>query len=268
MAIQKNILIIDDEAGLRHSLALVLRTDGYCMTEAGTGKEAIQLLKSGGYDLIFLDLKLPDASGITLLPQIRKMYPETPVIILTGHATLDTAMEAVRHGARDYMLKPADPELILSRTRTILAELELPQKRREITSQIQSLFQELQQYEGGATPEDEEDQANPASIDPARYVRHGSIVLDLHTRHAMLDNKIIQLPTSPFDYLVTLVRHAPDVVTYQSLVRESQGYALSRAEACEICRWQVHELRKVIEENPHKPARIITIRDVGYRLVD
>ena len=266
MAPTQSILIIDDEPNLRRSLHLILQRNGYVVTGAGTAQEGLQLLGAGAYDLVFLDIKLPDRSGMSILPEIRQMYPDMPVLILTAHATLDTAIEAVRQGARDYLLKPIDPERILARTREVLVEQGQPKRRREITSQIQLLLAELHQIEGA-----DQQPAPPISYvpptDPSRFLQRGSLVLDLHTRHVMLDERFVPLPPSNFDYLVTLVRHAPEPVPYQTLVRETQGYDLSRSEAREITRWQIHEIRKALEQDPHKPKLIFTVRDFGYRLV-
>ena len=132
MASSYSILIIDDEPNLRRSLGLILQRSGYSITTASNAYEAIQLLQAGAYDLTFLDIRLPDQNGIQLLPQIKEIYPDMPVLILTAHATLDTAIEAVRLGARDYLLKPIDPEGILSRVESILSEHK-PKRVREIT---------------------------------------------------------------------------------------------------------------------------------------
>ncbi len=70
-----------------------------------------------------------------------------------------------------------------------------------------------------------------------------------------------------FDYLATLIRHAPNPVPFQTLVSDSQGYEVTRAEAQEIARWWVHQLRKVIEQDPDHPQFILTVRGTGYRLV-
>ena len=109
--------------------------------------------------------------------------------------------------------------------------------------------------------------ASPAA-DPARYLKRGPLVLDLHTRHILLNDRNISLPPSTFDYLATLVRHSPQPVSYDTLVLESQGYqGMSRIEAKEITRWQIHEIRKALEADLRHPCIIITVRDVGYRLV-
>jgi two-component system, OmpR family, response regulator len=261
------ILVVDDEPKLARSLALILQRAGYVVTTAGCAVEALQLLQAGSFDLVFLDIKLPDQSGIQLLSQVRALYSEMPVLMLTAHASLDSAIEAVRAGARDYLLKPIDPEAILTRVDKILEGQKQPKRRREITNQIQALLSELN------TNDDRESSvygSAPAipQPDPARYLKRGALVVDLHTRHISLYERSISLPPSTFDYLVTLVRHSPQPVSYDTLVLESQGYqGLSRIEAKEITRWQVHEIRKVLEEDARHPRIIITVRDVGYRLV-
>ena len=260
------ILIIDDEPNLRRSLGLILQRAGYSVITAANAGEALQLLQTGSYDLAFLDLKLPDINGIELLPQIKELYPEMPVLILTAHATLDTAIEAVRLGARDYLLKPIDPDNILNRVESVLKEHK-PKRRREITNQLQNLLAELQSIDGQEMPPViSTPTTRPA--DPSRFLKCGSLILDQHTHCVQFGDNSTSLPPSTFDYLVTLVRHAPHPVTYEKLVQEAQGYHhLSRAEARDITRWQIHEIRKLLEPDPRHPQLIITVRDVGYRLV-
>lgn len=267
MVANSTILIIDDEPNLRRSLGAILQRAGYSITDAANAAEALQLLQSGAFDLVFLDIKLPDQSGIQLLPQIKDLYPDMPVLILTAHATLETAIEAVRAGARDYLLKPIDPEDILSRTSKILGEQTQPKRRREITAQMQGLLAELANIDGDTTSPMNVDKGKNLT-ESARYVRAGAMVLDLYTHSVELNSQNIPIPPSTFDYLMTMARHAPNPVSYEKLVLESQGYQhLSRAEAREITRWQMHELRKLVESDPRHPSMIITVRDVGYRLV-
>jgi DNA-binding response OmpR family regulator len=266
MGTNHSILIIDDEPNLRRSLGLVLQRAGYAITTAADAAEALHLLKAGAYDLTFLDIKLPDQNGIELLPQIKDLYPDMPVFILTAHATLDTAIGAVRLGARDYLLKPIDPEIILSRVEIILRE-EKPKRRREITTQLQDLLAELQSIDRKEAPETSADATSPP-VDPARYLKCGPLSLDRHTHSVQHNEANTYLPPTTFDYLVTLARHSPHPVTYEKLVLESQGYQhVSRSEAREIARWQMHEIRKLLEIDPRHPQLIITVRDVGYRLI-
>jgi DNA-binding NtrC family response regulator len=122
MSGKTSILLVDDEENLRRTLAIILKREGYEVETAATVKEARQHLEASSYDLTFLDLKLPDADGLTLLPELRTRFPEMPVLILTAHDKLDAAMEAIRHGARDYLLKPLDPLEIIKRVKDILTE--------------------------------------------------------------------------------------------------------------------------------------------------
>jgi DNA-binding response OmpR family regulator len=260
------ILIVDDEENLRLTLSRVLSKSGFTVTTAASGEDALRLLQAGAYELTFIDLLMPGMGGLALLGELRKLYPDMPVLILTAHATLDSAIEAVRQGARDYLVKPADPDLIIARVKEILRESSQPQRQREILSQIQSLVSELNQFNqaGG------EQQANTLNklppTDPARFLQRGPFSLDLHARHMMLDNTYIPLSPANFDYMVTLVRHAPNPVTYEVLVREAQGYEMTRVEAREMARWRIHELRKAIEEDSKNPRYLITMRGTGYRL--
>lgn len=266
MGSSHSILIIDDEPNLRRSLGLILQREGYTITTASTASEAIQLLQAGAYDLTFLDIKLPDQNGIQLLTQIKELYPDMPVLILTAHATLDTAIDAVRLGARDYLIKPVDPDNILSRVESIMGE-QKPKRRREIANQMQNLLTELRFMNGDESPANDFKTTVPPT-DPTRFLKTGPIIVDRHTHSVKISERNISLPPSTFHYLVTLVRHSPDPVIYEKLVLESQGYQnISRAEAREITRWQIHELRKLLEPDPRHPRFIITVRDVGYRLV-
>ncbi len=120
MAKPEAILVVDDEANLRRTLALILQREGYMVITAATLTDARACLGQNTFDLVFLDLKLPDANGLTLLPELRNKYPNIPVIILTAHDKLGVAIEAVTHGARDYLLKPIDPAVLLARVRELL----------------------------------------------------------------------------------------------------------------------------------------------------
>lgn len=143
MTDKASILIVDDEENLRRTLAIILKRAGYEVMTAGTVKEAHQYLVASSYDLTFLDLKLPDESGLTLLPELRSLYPDMPVVILTAQDRLDGALEAIRKGARDYLLKPIDPPLIIKRVEEILAESNQPPSFQKRYTQIKGMLKEL-----------------------------------------------------------------------------------------------------------------------------
>ena len=141
------ILIVDDDRQLRASLALMMENAGYKGIVAADGQEALLCLQTLYVDLVFLDVRLPDQNGMDLLAKIRKLCPDTPVIILTAHASLETAIDAVRKGARDFLLKPIRPEELIPRVQEILAEQAQPFRRKEIVNRLQSLLDELKQAE-------------------------------------------------------------------------------------------------------------------------
>ena len=100
------ILIVDDEAPSREALSLLLKSAGYEITGAGTGLEAFELLAGRSFDIIITDLFLPDLNGIDILKKAKSLSPITEVILITGHASAETAVQAMKEGAFDYITKP------------------------------------------------------------------------------------------------------------------------------------------------------------------
>src|SRR5260370_991570 len=106
-----NILLVDDAADIRELLGAVLR-ENYDVTEADSGASLKACFSRLQPDVILLDIKLPDADGLELLPQIKKQWPETEVIVLTGNATFDAAVEATKRGAYHFVTKPFDTQAL------------------------------------------------------------------------------------------------------------------------------------------------------------
>lgn len=265
MSEQKTILVVDDENQLRLTLALILKQDGYNVETASNAEEALHCLEEASFDLMFLDLNMPGMHGIDLLVEIHRHYPKLPVLILTAHATMDSAIKAVRLGARDYLIKPIDPPLILARVAEIIAEEQQPTRKKEIVNQVQNLLVELQEMDGVKTIPTNVLATLPPT-DSGRFLQKGPFALDLHARHATLSNKYISVTGVYFDYLATLVRHAPKAVSNRALVKESQGFDVTMVEARDLARWRIHELRRIIEPDSQRPQYILTVRGTGYRL--
>jgi DNA-binding response OmpR family regulator len=262
----KSILIVDDEQNLRETLAMILQREGYVVTTAANANEAHQVLEAGAFDLVFLDIKMPEKSGLTLLSELRELYPDMPVVLLTAFASLESAIEAVRKGADDYLLKPIDPPQILQRINQVLEKQKQPLRRKKIVDEMRGLLAELTQIEGV----EESSQSlfqDMATMDPTRYLQRGSIKLDMHIRQVNVNGDSLSLTPTAFDYLATLLRHSPETVPYKTLVKESQGYDPALIEAKEVTRWRIHELRKAIEVDSRNPQFIITVRGIGYRLI-
>ena len=107
---RKHILIVDDEPSIRKVLGAHLRRDGYDVTAAASGVEAIETLQEEGADLVITDLRMPGMDGLELLRWVKQSYPGLPVIMLTAHGTVDSAVEALKRGAQDYLTKPFDQD--------------------------------------------------------------------------------------------------------------------------------------------------------------
>ncbi len=108
-----HILVVDDEKNIRRTLSMILSSEGYQVEEAETGKEAIDRIKRKNFDLILLDVKLPDTDGIRLIDNIKAINPNTFIIMISGHANIQNAVEAIKKGAYDFFEKPLDRERIL-----------------------------------------------------------------------------------------------------------------------------------------------------------
>ncbi len=147
METAKSILIIDDETNLRSTLMLILQRAGYTTCSAANGKEALDCLKNERFDLAFLDLKMPGLDGFQLLPKIHHMAPDLPVFILTANGSPDTAAEAVRTGAYGYLLKPVEPDQIITRVREVFYEQGQNERRKQIVNEIRGIIAELNELE-------------------------------------------------------------------------------------------------------------------------
>lgn len=257
------ILIIDDEATVRQTLARILQREGFETTTAEGGEQGLALLEGAAFDLVYLDLRMPGLPGLEVLKRIHARCPGLPVVLFTAQPDLNSAVEALRLGAIDYLLKPLKPEIILERARNILAGLQREKRKREITIQIEALQAELRSLEG----EGHDGPPPQASVSTDRFVKCGSLSLDLHTRRLTIGERTVNLPPTSFYYLLALARHAPEVVDFQTLVAEAQGYQADLREAQELTKWHIHQLRQIIEADAHNPSRLITVRGAGYRLV-
>jgi len=107
-----DMLVVEDEAFQREMLRDLLTREGHRVTEAESGEKALQLLESSLFDLILLDFRMPGMNGLDLLRQIKLINPEIEVVIMTAYGTIETAVEAMKAGARDYLTKPIDFEAL------------------------------------------------------------------------------------------------------------------------------------------------------------
>jgi DNA-binding NtrC family response regulator len=131
------VLVVDDEETVRETLAAVLTEQGYQVSTAASGADALVMIHTTEYDLILTDLRLDDFDGLRLLARVRQRWPNTVTIMLTGYASLDSAIQALRQGAYDYLCKPCPAEELLA---TVARGLE----RRRLTRQVQRHVRDLE----------------------------------------------------------------------------------------------------------------------------
>ena len=135
----RTILIADDERGIRDSLQRLLEFESYTVVLANDGPSALGRIREDGIDLVLLDIKMPGMDGLEVLSHIHEEQPELPVVIISGHGTIQTAVEATRLGAYDFIEKPIDADRILLVIRNGL-------ERRKLREENISLRKECQRH--------------------------------------------------------------------------------------------------------------------------
>ncbi len=120
-----NILIIDDEKAIRKTLGEILSYEGYKIDEAGDGEEGLKRFKEKSYDVVLCDIKMPKIDGIEFLDKASEINSDIPIIMISGHGTIETAVEAVKKGAYDYVSKPPDLNRLLITIRNAMDKTDL-----------------------------------------------------------------------------------------------------------------------------------------------
>ncbi|MBN1772485.1 MAG: response regulator [Deltaproteobacteria bacterium] len=139
MSEKAKILFVDDEEAIRSLILTVLEGDGHTAHGVGTAAEAVQAVTDTPYDLVVIDKNLPDGSGIDLLRDLKRKHPETEFMILTGYPSLESAIEALRAGAFDYLIKPVlDLDLVTQKVSRALERRRLLQQAYRGTDQAGS----------------------------------------------------------------------------------------------------------------------------------
>ncbi len=141
------ILIIDDERSIRNSLKDILTFEDHNVDLAADGKEGIMLTKDNTYDIIFCDIKMPQMDGIEVLEYLHASIPETPIVMISGHGTIDTAVEAIKKGAFDFIQKPMDLNRIMVTVRNALDKTNLIQETKVLKKKVNMKYQMIGESE-------------------------------------------------------------------------------------------------------------------------
>jgi len=252
------ILIVDDEENIRRGLRAILLKDGHEVNDASSAEEALRLLESFSWDVAIVDIRMPGMSGIGLLHEIRDQWPYVAVIMLTGHATLESAMKALKDGAQDYMLKPAPASEI---RKSAAAAVVASRRQREQALLLSSLRSSMERL--GELPQTME----PAGDERTkRQLKIGDLTIDPQAHQVWREGQPISLTPSEFQLLLILSERSGQVIDYVTLVQLSLDYVAEQWEAKELIKRHIFSLRKKIEPEPSAPTYILNVRGVGYRM--
>ena len=249
------ILIVDDEATARKSLADILRLEDYNVTVAENGQAALERLEADQFDLMLLDIKMPGMSGVEVLKKSVSISPDVKVILLTAHGSLESAIEAIRQGAHDYLLKPASPNEILASVSRGMNEHSDAARRKRLIEQLESSLQQLKDAEGI-------EQTTPV-LSMMLSLGQG-IKVDLERREIWQGDLKVMLTPTEGKLMKVLLENRGRVLSHKELVLLVQGYKTTDWEAPEILRPLVSRLRRKLADFPEGKDWIKNIRGTGY----
>ena len=271
-----HVLVVDDEGANRYSVSKTLQRVGYIVDEAASGEEALNFVDTQEFDVVLTDIRMQGIDGIELLRRIKDAAPDAIVILMTGYASLGTAVEALRLGAHDYLIKPSSSQDIRSSVGRGIDRARNLKRRRRLLDAIKTDVFELvredvesariaydatferatqQQQYGERIPEPVNNtmQLGPLTVYPGRY-------------QISVGDKPIDLTPTEFDLLLYLAAHRGRVVPCHELVREVRGYGVDESEAREVIRPHVSNLRRKLKDAGEDADLIVNVRGIGYRL--
>jgi two-component system KDP operon response regulator KdpE len=223
------ILLVDDEASIQRAMAPLLRSRGYEVVTAVSGREALESYERHAPHVVILDLGLPDIDGFEVCRRIRARGA-TPILVLSARGAEKDKVRALDEGADDYVTKPFGPEELLARVRVAVRRAE--SGGREETGQL----------------------------------RRGDLVVDFDRHRVSVNDVEIRLTPKEFELIALLARHAGQVLTHRAILKAVWGP--NAVDQPELLRVLMGQLRKKIEPEPSRPRYLLTEPWVGYRLVD
>jgi DNA-binding response OmpR family regulator len=279
-----NILVVDDEGPNRYSVCKTLQRVGYNVLEAASGEEALEVMEHQNFDVVLTDIRMPPGlDGVELLRRIRAQAPDSIVILMTGFASLTTAVEALRLGAHDYLIKPSSSQDIRQSVSRGVERAHSLRRRRGLLESIRNEVFELSHAEPTTAAQSTGMKADYQNGDMGRYSESNGTSSDVSSGTSMqlgpltvypgryqisIGDQPIDLTPTEFDLLLYLGAHRGRVVPCSELVREVRGYAVDEAEAREVIRPHVSNLRRKLKSSGPNADLIVNVRGIGYRLSD
>ena len=271
-----NILVVDDEGANRYSVSKTLQRVGYIVTEAASGEEALEEIQQQEFDVVLTDIRMQGIDGIELLRRIREQSPDAIVILMTGYASLGNAVEALRLGAHDYLIKPSSSQDIRQSVARGVDRARNLKRRRRLLDTIKNDVFELTRADIEASqtaienipPETESNTTYREPIPEAatNSMRLGPLTVFPGRYQISVGDRPIDLTPTEFDLLLYLAAHRGRVVPCHELVREVRGYTVDEAEAREVIRPHVSNLRRKLKSAGQNADLIVNVRGIGYRL--
>lgn len=226
----RHILVVDDDALMRRSLAFNLQQAGYQTSSAASGEDALAMVRHDPPDLVLLDIGLPGMDGLDALRALKEQL-DLPVIFLTARRKeLDEAL-GLELGADDYITKPFDLNVLLAHIKAVLRRYERTQ---------------------AAVPL------------PQEAIQHGDLYIDPAARRVVIAGRVVDMPRREFDLLHTLALQPGRVFSVDELLAAVWGAEFVGQP--QVVYVHIRWLREKIEEHPDRPRRILTVRGVGYKL--
>lgn len=270
-----HILVVDDEGAIRYSVSKTLQRVGYNVNEAASGEEALESMKKQHYDVVLTDIRMPGLTGVELLKRIKEQAPDSIVILMTGYASLGTAVEALRLGAHDYLIKPSSSQDIRQSVSRGVERARNLKRRRSLLDAIRNNVSELTRADVDvvkAALEDGDFDDEPHLMEqPIAETMNSNMTLGPLTIYPgryqiAVGDRPIDLTPTEFDLLLYLAAHRGRVVSCHELVREVRGYTVDEAEAREVIRPHVSNLRRKLKQAGQDADLIVNVRGIGYRL--
>ncbi len=262
MADEARILVVDDESSVRFLLSEELTQQGYEVSTAASGEEALAMLEEATFDLMLLDLKMPGMDGIEVMRAARDLAPQTVVVMLTAYATLDSAVEALRYGGHDYLLKPSSPDEILASVEKGLAKRQQWRRQDDLIRQMGNLAREL--VEGEVTTTETEARGD----ERARYLRVGDLLLDRARLNVISAGESVALTPSEYRLLLCLMENAGSTVSFGALAEAVHGVTCEKRTAKKAISTHLWRLRRKLDAAARSEVHIANIRSEGYVLLE
>lgn len=259
------VLIVDDEVMVRRVLGDALLRAGYAVELAGSGQEGLERLLRPDIDLLLLDLFLGDMDGVEVMQEARQRWPYLPIIMLTAHGSMASAIAAVRCGAADYLLKPISIETLRECVSRVLERSTAVSHRSEWLKSMYQQMRSFLEHEGILNDHTALMPGLSTTVTARSVYQSGPLRIDTQQHTVSMNGQPIEVTPSEFAILQELLSHQGAVVPCLRLVQALNTSVADEEEARQLIRPHIARLRRKLEPESPQPRFLLSIRGVGYR---